>query len=368
MMLKTELKTVLATLGICLIPFVVQADQSMSSSQMKQAPAYVSGEPVKTGQLPAGYNASAAYQANNGWDLFVTGDYLYWLWSQDSLKVADVLPTTEALGTSESSVFFDPGYKSGFQVGLGFNMPGMDNWNLYSEYTWYRNTNTRSVTNDGSHVFTAVTPLDGTTYYYDGTLSGKAKMHFDALDLLLKRPFYFGRKLTANFGSGLTALWITQKFSTTVSGVRSTTDPETASVVSDSSFSQKQTSWGIGPKFSFESNWILGWGFEIMANLSTSVLYTKYEVNGSASGTAGGTPFSVSVNALNGFGTLRPITEAFIGMGWGIGFCDDEFRIALSAGYDFNVYWDYNMRNFARDNTAGNMYLQGLNVGARFDF
>ncbi len=366
-MLKTELKAVLATLGICLIPFAAQADQSMSSSQMKQAPAYVSGEPVKTGQLPAGYNASAAYQCENGWDVFVTGNYVYWLWTQDSLKVAEILPTSLVLGSSESSVYLNPGYKSGFQVGLGFNMPGMDNWNLYSEYTWYRNSTSTSVTNDASHEFTIDSPVQGTTFYYDGTLDAHAKLHFDAVDLLLRRPFYFGRKLTANFGAGLNALWITQKFTTTTSGLRTSVFGDETTAY-DATVEQKQTSWGLGPKFGFDTNWILGCGFEIMANISTSLLYTRYEVNGSANGTSGATPFSVAVTNLDGYGTVRPITEAFIGMGWDMGFCDDEFRFGITAGYDFNVYWNYNMKSYARNDNAGNMYLQGLNVGARFDF
>ncbi len=367
-MLNTELKAAVATFGIGLIPFAVQADQSMSTSQTKQTPSYVYGEPVKTGQIPAGYNASAAYQCENGWDVFVTGDYLYWAWQQDSLKVAELVPSEEALGGSQKTMFINPGYASGFQVGLGFNMPGMDNWNLYSKYTWYRNSGSKTVANDVDHLFIAVTPLEGPSYFYDGVFNSKARMHFDAVDLLLKRPFYFGRKLTANFGAGLTALWITQKFTSVIDALRSTTDDFEISDDLVATIEQKQTSWGLGPKFGFESNWMLGWGFEIMANLSTSLLYTRYEVNGLVSETVDAVPFSIPINNLDGYGTIRPITEAFLGMGWGMGFCDDEFRIGFSAGYDFNVYWDYNMKTYVKNNNAGNMYLQGLNVGARFDF
>ncbi len=209
-MLNKELKAGLAILG-AMVPFVVQAEQPMSEGQTRggaKQPTHVAGEKVKEGQMPAGYSHSAAYMIDSGWDLYLTADYIYWHLNR------------EDYGLNQTN-----SYKSGFQVGLGLNMAGMDNWDLFAEYTWYRNNR------------------DNDTQ----------KFSYDDLVVTLDRPFYLGKKLTANFACGLRALWIDN-----TSGI------------------YDQKSWALGPRFGFESNWLLGAGFRIFGNVSESVLYTRY--------------------------------------------------------------------------------------------
>ena len=375
-MLENKGKITLSFMGLMSCFLMAHADQSMNGSQMQndsaETPqAYVPGEIIKAGQLPAGYNASATYQCAGGLDVFISADYIYWAWEQDSLQLGSFIPNTVAtpnlagsIGNIED-VFQDPGYASGFQVGLGVSMPGMDDWNLYAEYTWYKNTDTSSVST-GSRVFrlSEVVHRDNPVLEtLKGTVSSTVKMKFDALDVLLKRPFYFGKKLTANFGAGLSALWITQTFDHAMTGLAGPVLNVPINRVNNTT----QTSWALGPKLGLETNWMLGFGLQIMANLSTSVLYARYNLNNEGSATISGVSTSFSGETLHNVGTLRPITEAFLGLGWNRGFCDDSFRFALSAGYDFNVYWDYNMQGSVGAN-PGNMYLQGLNIQARFDF
>ncbi len=280
-MLRKELTVALAVVG-AMVPFAVQADQPMAGGHAAPAAStYVAGEEVMAGQLPGGYNQSANYVIADGYDMYLTADYIYWHLNR------------EADGISE-----DASYSSGFQVGLGIDMKGMDDWNLEGQYTWYQNSG-----NHDSHKFS----------YNDAHLG-------------FSRPFYFGKSLTADFSTALRGLWISDEFE------------------------GHQKSWAVGPRFGFDSNWLLGSGFRLIGDMSQSVLYTRYtERKGS-----------------NDYNTLRAVTETSLGLGWGSYFGDmNDFHFDLTVSYDFNIYWN----QFAgAGSNFGNDYLQGLNVGLRFDF
>ena len=286
-MLNKELKAGLAMIG-ALVPFVVQADQPMSDAKAGGAkqPSYMPGEMVMDGQMSGGYNQSAAYAVDAGWDVFLTADYIYWHLNREGLGIAE----------NES-------YKSGFQVGLGLNMKGMDNWDAYAMYTWYRNSND----------------------------SNSQKYTFDDLSFSFDRPFYFGKQLTANFACGLRALWVSNQFG-----------------------DYNHDSWSLGPRFGFESNWMMGSGFRIFGNLAQSVMYTRYS------------NLSNLIVSGNNYNTVRAVTDSCLGLGWGSYFGDsDDFHFDLKVGYDFNVYWDQQLTGGAY---AHNVYMHGLNVGMRLDF
>jgi hypothetical protein len=294
-MLKKELKVALALMGT-IVPFAAQADQPMAASPSPKAqPSYAAGEAMEGDAVHGAYNQSASYVIADGWDAYLTADYIYW-----------------HLVREGDGVELESSYKSGFQVGLGLAMKGMDDWNMYGEYTWYQN----NAGDDSS------------------SENDRNKFHYNDAFLELQRPFYFGKALTANFGMGLRGLWISD-------------DVDAYGVHSE------QKSWAVGPRFEFASSWLLGCGFKIMGDLAQSVLYTKYS--------------QLSGLVYNcGFSTLRPVTEASLGLGWGSYFGDnDDFHFDLTVGYDFNVYWDQHLGSF---DSSGNSYLHGLNVGLRLDF
>ncbi len=280
-MLKKELKAALAVVG-AMVPFAAQADQPMAGSQAAPVSTYVAGEEIMDGQLPGGYSQSANYVIADGYDMYLSADYIYWHINREGDGLAK-----------------DGSYSSGFQVGLGVDMKEMDNWNLAGQYTWFQNSG-----NDDSHQYS----------YNDAHLG-------------FCRPFYLGKMLTADFSTSLRGLWVSDQFK-----------------------SDHQKSWAVGPRFGFDSNWLLGSGFRLMGDLAQSVLYTRYTQRPGA----------------DGYNTLRSVTESSLGLGWGSYFGDsNDFHFDLTVSYDFNVYWN----QFAqKGNNFDNVYLHGLNVGLRFDF
>ena len=66
-----------------------------------------------------------------------------------------------ATGSGEK-LYINPSYKPGFQVGMGFAMKGMDDWNLYAEYTWYKNTASNSSSaGSGDVIVMSANPVGG---------------------------------------------------------------------------------------------------------------------------------------------------------------------------------------------------------------
>lgn len=382
-MLKKELMGALAMIGV-IAPFTAHADQSMSSTPAQ--PAYTAGEMLRTGDLPGAYNQNASYKLNDSYDVYFTADFIYWNLQQDLVRVGNLITTSSAgalglLTGTDEIVFSDGKYTPGFQVGLGFNMKGMDDWNLYTEYTWYQNKHSRSVNAEDGQVI-------GLFYAQEGAPSGitddivvaetattKSKYHYNNLNISLERPFYFGRKLTANFGAGLRGLWVSQTVTNVASGLTSYHSGEVTeeALGSSAGTSFHQKMWGIGPRFEFGANWLLGLGFRMMTDVAASVLYSRYtDLSGSVSGSAThGVTAAFNTSISSNYNTLRAITETSLGLGWGTYFGDNsDFHFDLSASYEFNVYWNQNMLDMVINGhgSPGNTYLHGLNVAARFDF
>ncbi len=379
--MRSELKAVMTIASTMFIPWIAQADGPASA----ESPGYLPGEKVKSGQLPGGYNESASYSSQDSWEVFLTGDYIYWTWQQEVMEVGTLITPTafgaqSFLNGTGEVLFQTPTYSSGFQVGLGSDLKGMDDWNIYGEYTWYRNSDTMHSKTTGTEIL-AVSPtliqyVQGANpgVLLAGNLVTKAHLNYNAADLSLQRPFYFGKKLTANFMAGLQALWITQKFTATGSDLSFV---GAGAFVADSvsgSFNSyaKQKSWGLGPKFGLNSNWLLGYGIKIMGSISLSALYTRYtklvtSVNGAVSDTD---TADLQINQKKNYNTVNPVGEACLGLGWGSYFYNDQYHIDLSAGYDFKLFWNQNVLDTLvnSNGSPGNLSLRGLNVQVRFDF
>jgi len=386
-MLKKELTAALAVIG-ALSPFAVNADQTMSGMGQQgntQKPAFDAGESVRMGVLPGAYNEAASYRIEDSYDVYFTADFIYWALQQDGVRVGNELtaPAPGALGllnSSDSVVFRNAKYKPGFQVGMGFTMKGMDWWNLYAEYTWYKNTDTQSASGTVATPYADhnLLPGVGSDIVVASSASSEQTYHFNNVNLQLQRPFYFGRKLTANFGAGLRALWVSDSFTNNTTGLLAYPLGLTTQValLPQSSY-YKQKSWALGPRFEFGSSWMLGAGFKIIADMAASVLYTRYTtLETSLTGgvrTVAGVPVtaSVSTSPSSSYNVLRAVTESSLAIGWGSYFGDnDDFHFDLTAGYEFNIYWNQNMvaQIVTGNGSPGNTYLHGLNVAVRFDF
>ena len=334
------------------------------------APQLVPGEISQKGQLPAAYNAGAAYQCRGGYDLFFTGDYIYWDWTQASMKAGDIVVSSSSSGHQKAFVL-SPGYASGFQVGFGSTTLSADDWQIRGNYTWYQNSVSSNTSISSGTYYRYIETFSDRLNFFSGDVSLNQKMNYNELELLLERPFYFGKRLLSNIGVGLASLWVVQHNHTNLNGTYGVTLSNVTTQL------QSQTDkhfkvWCLGPRVELDTSWLLGEGVAFLANATSSLVYARY-YNLSANGqitTPTGTS-SLSQSFPDNFNTLRPILQMFLGMGWNQGFNDNSWRVGLSAGYDFAMYWNFDMLSFTSTQgnlVAGNMFLHGLNAQIRFDF
>lgn len=361
-------KIFLTVLGTTIVPLTMHAD----SNDMSENTPYQPGEIIQEHQLPAGYNASASYDSSNRCGVDINANYIYWNWEQPDFKKGELVLTSATASGSQIGQYIDPGYASGFQVGLKVDMPSVDHWNLSSQYTWYQNSGNLEVTTDPDHVLRIRSHITDSLVYGSGTAHYNINMHFNNLDLLLQRPFYLGTRLFANIAVGLDSYWITQELNTSATGFTGSS-PSSVTVGASQTVKLNTKAWSLGPKFGLNTNWMLGCGISALANISSSLVYTRYydmSINSSVTYSSS-TVSNVIDSDPNNLNTLRPVTQMFLGLGWNRGFGDDNYRFGLSAGWDFKLLWNYSMIDFTTTNGnsgSDNLSLNGLNIQASFDF
>ena len=328
---------------------------------------------VQTEEKVAGYNHSANVKIENGWNIGLTADYLYWKLTEDMPPIASLI-NTSAIGASSlfngtgSAISLNPTYKTGFQVGVELDLKGMDNWSVYAEYTWYQNKTRKSVLADSEQRL--VIDSNHTPKRYARLaaedLRADFRLHYNAVDLSLERSFYSGKKLTSLFGMGLKGLWLSQKYLAQASRLSYFERGDFVLMPELGFFNAglELKSWALGPRCILKTNWLLGLGFSLQGDLSSSVLYTRYtkQKNDSVSFLS-----RLFISESSAYNTLRAVTETSLGLGWGsyLGKAN-EVHFDLSASYEFKVFWSQGIASM--NGGDSNFYLQGLNVAAGIDF
>ena len=389
-MKKQHLAGLLAGVG-ALVPFAVQAQPSTTTTSSNAKSAIEPGEMIMPGQLPAGYNYPAAYRLSEGWDFFVTADYIYWMASQENMIFPGVVSDPVTVVASPPGVNgpyleyrpMNTTFKSGFKVGLGWQMPSIDNWVIGFEYTWYHNTFTDSLSSAVlPNTATAIElPLNITTAshltevlfndliltYASGSpikIQEQWNLAVDILDGKFERPYYLGTRLLITQEAGARAMWIEQT-------VRYANKSSTAN--STTQIKYHSNNWGLGPRIAMRANWFLGMGISLVSKAGASLLFTQYnEIYRKENNLVSTGPTLRPSGEINVF---RPQMEAGLGVQWGTYLGDDSMHLDLSAIYDFNMFWNQNEAfNFLYGTTVGaatypgSLYLHGLTIRAGFDF
>ena len=354
----------LAAVSLAMVPSIAKADQASRSQTQDgkdMAPMYLPGEKVKDGQLPAGYNQSASYEIKDQWTVYGTADYLYWTYSLNALNIPTIagikVSAEDNLGNELEFNPQTPGYSSGFQVGMGCTFKGMDDWNLYSEYTWFQGSNDHH----GSGSISVGDLMDAS-----GSVCGSENFHFNGLDLLLKRVSYSGKKLVAEYKFGLKAIWTSLTADFDAEAYVDLLD-DSASLDGSVYGNLDASSWSLGPKFGYDTSWLIGCGFKFLTSINGSVLYSKDNVHLSGaidqlsvrSDLIGRLPFDRSGKVhVSNSGHLQGVAEARLALGWGSYFGDQNYHLDVAVGYDFNAYVS----------SFGSYSLQGMNIRFRLDF
>ena len=275
--------------------------------------------------------------------------------------------------TTDSRIFLDESYKSGFKIGLGYAFD-YDNWDLDAGYLWFHNTNTKSKTRSVAteFIFPYWGGMSDLTNTRATTASASWKLLLDMGYLNLTRPFYLGKKILLSFNYGLKGGRIDQKYSANYVLA-------TGSLTSN----WKSNSWLIGPNVGIGAKWLMGYNFFIATNASTALFYQNFSVSSLQTATTTSAHDAISNDKTS---MLNPNFEYFIGIGYSKLFSDNQYNFLIQAGYEFQTYFRQNVMRHFRDyahidqnagvpillpstySGIGSLFMHGLTIKTQFDF
>lgn len=366
----------------------VVADTTQESAQQNH---FRQGDKLPKEQYHAGYNAPGEINVEKSWSpqIFSNLSFLYYYATQGGMDLADSAALTlDRLGvnyeivsvTNSRCLVQDYAFKPGFKVGLG---AGYNDSFLSANYTWIRQTTHTSKNaptpspNLGEGVwilnnwFQQLSPASQTMA--TNHISSTWHLGVDIGDLLLSHAFYQGTALIAKPFIGLRGAWIRQRIKVGLDVLPNVIANPTSPTIYSKNFSN---SWAIGPRVGLDASYLLGMGIRFEGSMAASILVTQYtKVRHREDVASASTVPSVLGAKISKYNSLRPEADLSLGLGWGRYLHKGRYHFDLSANYDFLIFFEQNMIRKLLDQTisgvspaVSNLYFQGLNISARFDF
>jgi len=380
-----------------------------------KTPSYNQGHEASSCDMGSAYSAPACIVLEDeSFDLYGTASFIYWQARQENMEIGliskndaeffapplvgnDPFDTAYVNNMSITSPNFT--FRPGFKIGIGARL-GWDGWDAFAEYTRFHQTISSGVRSlprstaplgsnhpNGEYLYpilghpsadsSLLSTFSGLPYFFNNAnQSWTLKMDF--VDLSLARAYYSGTKLTVRPFLGVRGAWIRQNLTTSYNGTPVYLVSQGQRNTRVSTF---YSSWGIGPRAGFESNWLIGRGFRFIGNGAADILYTRYHLHSGQKSydltpTPGDNPIDANYTVSQEIDYLRTHLDFEMGFGWGTYFDHNRYHVDLSATYGFQAFWGQNMfRNFENIDAPavsfapnGDLFVHGLTASARFDF
>jgi hypothetical protein len=314
---------------------------------------------------------SARPEVKHGWNIYLTGDWLYWKAQENGLNYAlkTKLPDAnlDQLGNGhlEAPSF---SWDSGFRIGLGWNT-AHDGWDLYANWSrFYTDATGKEHASDTQTVFPTLSDIAFANIPCE-TASSHLKIHFNQLDVDLGREFYVSTWLSLKPVLGIRTIWIDQHY-------RIEYDGQPTLAGGDDFFNHihyKNDFWGVGPEGGLQTQWELGAGFSVFGDAFASLFYGHFQIERTST-ILTVVPPDTTVDApsktQDRFRVARFAFDTAIGLRWDYEFAHDRIHLGLQAGWEDHIFFGQNqlfdtdlLESFNKDLT-----LQGLTVSARLDF
>jgi len=315
---------------------------------------------------------SAGPFIQNGYNVFLTGEFLWWKGIQEGLRYATsgvLIQRGTTLSSSGKSHSVHYPWKPGFRVGIGF-YPKHDGWDIYARYTWFHSSSTdRAQSADGNMVPIGVTIRGLTNASINGVTSARSNwdLHYNTVDVELGRNFLLSRFLAARLFFGPRGIWINQDWDTRYSSSQITfgNGPSLAGTMTTN---QDQETWGVGIRMGFNGTWTFYKGFSIISDASFSGVWIDYDVTrrDRISQTTGGS--ATTANIKSDSDTIIANIDLMLGLRGEWWFQQDRYHIAAQLGWENQVWINYG--HFISYNGCynGDLSFCGLTAKLRFDF
>jgi len=334
---------------------------------------------------------NAGPRVNNGIDVFMTADFIYWTARQDGMAYVrsgiDDYDTAVAFNNTAqgTTAFPHSKFSPGFKVGLGLNL-GHDGWDVYLNYTWFHTSqsSSRSSQYANSHGLTplwdiaTVGNLTAQTQFFAvfnayrsvSHASARWRLHFNNFDLDLGRNFYISRYLTLRPHAGLKGCWYNQKYVVTYQGFL---EPEIAADVLSTQLDARQNFWGVGVRTGLDTCWYFDKNWSMFGNTSLSALWGRFRnhrIDYATSAPITDPKTLTVINTTYEFHSVKPVLELQLGLKYDYWFCDDRYHLGIAAAWEEQVWFNQNQYFDVGVGYGhpGDLVMQGLTIDIRFDF
>lgn len=316
---------------------------------------------------------AAGTRVQNGADVYLTADFLYWEARQGNTEFA--MTGIDATGSGSTSLSLgqtyapDFKYEPAFRVGLGLGI-GHDAWDIFVQYTWYhQNANPTAVSHPDNSV-EALRPTANIQFVTGTNLTyadGEWTLRLNSIDLEIGRDSYFSKYLSLRYYYGLKAVWQNQDFNIHYKWLNtgnSNTPTETLA-------KQNNKMFGIGFRAGLNGSWFFTKNWSIYGSTAFDLLSTRSKLDAKGQQFTTANPSSVSLNEYfeQKISFLQPIIELAMGLGWDIWMQDDEYHFGVKVGWEQQTWINNNhFTLITQPGQSGSMSIQGFVLKARFDF
>ncbi len=305
-----------------------------------------------------------------GVNLFVFGEYLYWIAQEDSLYYAHTgLGSGTAAFPPDGNFNFKghlkkvkPEWTSGTRLGLGLNFPKAG-YDLPLYWTWFSTDASNSVSKSDGSIFSIWAHPDNPSTAADIRARGKWDLDIQLFDLECGRSSWFGGHFSLRPFFGLRALFLEQSLKNRYT--YATTPAVTGRLHSESDFR------GGGLRAGADVRFAINYGFSIYGIASGSLLYGQFDCDFKLKEDS----FTIAHSKDQFYKGISSLQLA-LGLGWDTHFAKDRLHIEFHVGWEQNQWFGVNQMNhfmqeigkgvFYQENS--NLSLQGLVAGGRFDF
>jgi hypothetical protein len=311
-----------------------------------------------------------APMVRHGADLFFNVDFIWWKSTMTNLEYAFsgindgvvVSPTSNVSKGHRKSPNFS--FEPGFKVGMGLHL-AHDGWDVFGEYTRLCGHKKNQITaKPGKGLGSMITTVFANGDYFAPTLSrasSRWRQHFNVLDLELGRNFFISRYLTLRPNFGLKFSWIEQKLRLDLK-VPSINLPTTGFDID-----LEQEMWGMGLRGGLDTVWHFNRNWGLYADIAFAALWGFIETKHD----------QVAETTVGDFKTLDTreeiqeiinVVELGAGLSYMVWFNKERYQLTLQAGWEEQVWINFNQFTTVNTLRPGNLNFQGLTVKALFAF
>jgi hypothetical protein len=308
-------------------------------------------------------NFPSNFQVAEGWDFFVSGEYLFWTADEGGLYFAQTgFVDAGAVSFDGTLKKIDPKWKSGARIEAGFNFP-KEGSDVVFGWTWFSTDDHQSATSASGNLLPLWAEPDFAPFTGATSASGKWHLNLNVFDFAWGRSSWFGGCFSLRPFFGLRGAWIDQNLKTHFT--YATSPAAFGFMRSNANFH------GGGMRAGADARFALPCGFAVYGLASGSLLYGQ--TNGNLRVKEDGASIAHTKDRFwKGISSL----QLGLGFGWDTHFAKDRLHIEFHAGWESNLWFSVNqMNHFMGELSTGsyfkennNLSMQGLVAGGRFDF